>query len=190
MLRKFTRWVFGANAAYQGVVGLLALLAPVFTIALYGGGPAEQGSPYLAALFRMIGSLLIFVALISAVIAKDPDASPLLVAIMGFLSALGLATWGLALAAGDVVWSQVSIDVLAQIPVLAASVLYYPKAKQRALDTIELLATGAFRDEVLKAHGMAPRELTEGAAREVEVKPRAGERVELERESMRMRRSR
>ena len=188
MLRKFTRWVFGANAVYQGVVGVLALLAPVFTIALYGGGPAEQGSPYLAALFRMIGSLLIFVSLISAVIAKDPDASPLLVAIMGFLSALGLATWGLALGAGDVTWSQVSFDVMAQIPVLVASVLYYPKAKQRALDTIELLATGAFREEVLKAQGLAPRALTEGAAREIEVKP--GERVELERESFKMRRSR
>ena len=188
MLRKVTRWVFGLNAAYQGVVGLLALLAPVFTIALYGGGPAEQASPYLAALFRMIGSLLIFVACISAVVAKDPDASPLLVAFMGFLSALGLATWGLALGAGDVTWSQVSLDVLVQIPVLVASVLYYPKAKQRTLDTIELLATGAFREEVLKAAGLAPKALGEGPARELKVK--AGERVELERESMRMRRSR
>jgi len=190
MLRKFTRWVFGANAVYQGVVGILALLAPVFTIALYGGGPAEQASPYLAALFRMIGSLLIFVACISAVVAKDPDASPLLVAFMGFLSALGLATWGLALGAGDVTWSQVSLDVLAQISVLVASVLYYPKAKQRTLDTIELLATGAFREEVLKAAGLAPKALGEGPARELEVKVKAGERVELERESMRMRRSR
>ena len=167
MLRKVTRWVFGLNAAYQGVVGILALVAPVLTIALHGGGPAEQASPYLAALFRMIGALLLFVALISAVIAKDPDASPLLIAIMGTLSTLTLLTWALAMGAGDVAFWQVSTDVLAQIPVLAASVLYYPKARQRTLDVIELLATGTWRDEVLKR-----AQLEEGAAPMEEIRVR------------------
>ena len=53
---------------------------------------------------------------------------------------------------------------------LAASVLYYPKARQRTLDVIELLATGTWREEVLKR-----MQLEEGTAPMEEI--RARERV-------------
>jgi hypothetical protein len=148
MLRKLTRYVFGANALYQGAVGLLALLAPSFTIWLYGGSEIDQSSPYLHALFRMIGALLVFVASISALIAKDPDGSPILLIFMALLQALGLFCWGLALAAGDVAFSQVWLDVVMQIPVLLAALAYYPRARQRTVDTLELLMSPRWREEM------------------------------------------
>lgn len=153
MLRKVTRWIFGLNAAYQGAVGIAALLFPAVTIAFYGGGAADQASLYMHALYRMIGALLVFVALISALIAKDPDGSPLLVLFMGILSVLTLFTWFLALGSGDVTWAQVSFDIIAQLPVIIASALYYPRAKRQTMDTLELLMTGELRDEIRRQRG-------------------------------------
>ena len=147
MLRKVTRWIMGANAVYQGAVGLIALVAPSLAIALYGGGPADQGSPYLNALYRMIGALLVFVASISALIAKDPDGSPILLLFMALLQALGLVCWILALAAGDVAFSQVALDFVFQIPVLLAALAYYPVSRQRAVDTLELLMSPRWHEE-------------------------------------------
>ena len=147
MLRRVTRWIMGANAVYQSCVGLLALVAPSLAIWLHGGGAVEQGSPYLNALYRTIGALMVFVASISALIAKDPDGSPILLLLMALLQAIGIVCWGLALAAGDVVFSQVALDFLFQIPVLVAALAYYPVSRQRTMDTIELLMSPRWHEE-------------------------------------------
>ncbi len=133
ILRKLTRWVFGAGSIYH--VGMGA-------IALQGGDASDQSALYLHALYRMIGALMVFVGCIYGLIARDPDASPLLLLFTALLSVLTLFCWGIAMVGGDVAWGQVAFDVLMQIPLLLASALYYPRARQKTLDIVEILATG------------------------------------------------
>jgi hypothetical protein len=144
-MRRFVRWVFSLNAVYSVGIGALAFLAPAFTIALYGGAASDAASLYLHALFRVIGAYMIFSGAISALVAYDPEASPLLLLAQGALSVLTLSCWGIALAAGDVEWSQVSVDVLVQLPILAAVALYYPRARQYVEDKLMILMDGSWK---------------------------------------------
>lgn len=147
-MRRFTRWAFGLSAAYHGVMGALALVAPSLAIWWNGGGDVEAGDPYLRALYRGIGAFMVFAALVQGLVARDPDDAPLLVFFGGVLSALTLGTWGLALGAGDVSWTQVSTDVMIQVPVLVASIAYYPRARRRTMDVLELLLSGDARERL------------------------------------------
>ena len=169
-MRRFTRWAFGLSAAYHGVMGALALLAPALAIAYNGGGAAEAGDPYLRALYRGTGAFMVFASLVHGLVAKDPDGSPLLVLFGGVLAALTVGTWWLATAAGDVVWAQVSTDVLIGLPVLVAALLYYRRARRNTMDVIELMLSGDLRAELRR------QRLGEGAAPEVPVAERAAER--------------
>jgi hypothetical protein len=162
-MRRFTRWAFGLSAVYHGVMGALALAAPTLAIYVNGGGAAEAGDPYLRALYRGMGAFMVFAALVKGLVARDPDGAPVLVFFGGVLSAITVGTWGLALAAGDVVWAQVSIDVLVQLPVLVAAALYYPRARRGTMDVLELLMTGDVRERLRRER------LGEGAAEAVPV---------------------
>ena len=170
-MRRIARWVYGASSVYHSVVGALALLAPTLAIVLHGGSAAEAGDPYMRAMYRGMGTFMVFTGLVSGLVAKDPDASPLLVAFLGVLSGLTLAGWGLAMAAGDVTFGQVSTDVLLQLPVLVVSALYYPVARRRTMDVLELLMTGDLRDQLRRER------LGEGAYEAPPVRRREGERV-------------
>ncbi len=87
MLRRFTRWAFGLSAAYHGVMGAFALLAPALAIVYNGGGAADAGDPYLRALYRGMGAFMVFASLVHGLVAKDPDGSPILVLFGGVLAA-------------------------------------------------------------------------------------------------------
>ncbi len=160
-MRRFTRWAFGLSAAYHGVMGALALLAPAAAIVFNGGVDGEAGDPYLRALYRGMGAFMVFASLVHGLVARDPDGSPLLVLFGGALAALTIGTWGLAVASGDVVWAQVSRDVLIQLPVLVTALLYYPRARRNTMDVLELMLTGDLRDELRR------QRLGEGAAPDV-----------------------
>ena len=169
-MRRFTRWAFGLSAVYHGVMGAFALVAPSLAILYNGGGAPEAGDPYLRALYRGMGAFMVFASLVQGLVARDPDASPLLVLFGGVLAALTVGTWGLAAAAGDVVWAQVSTDVLVQLPVLAAAALYYPKARRHTMDVLELLMTGDLRDALRRqrlGEGPAPEVVPAAHHREV-----------------------
>ena len=160
-MRRFTRWAFGLSAIYHGVMGAFALVAPALAIAYNGGGAAEAGDPYLRALYRGMGAFMVFASLVHGLVARDPDGSPILVLFGGVLAALTIGTWGLATAAGDVVWAQVSTDVLVQLPVLVTALLYYPRARRNTMDVLELMLSGDLRDALRR------RRLAEGAAPDV-----------------------
>lgn len=132
-MRTFTRVVFGANAVYQGGVGLLCLFAPALTIELYGGGEADLQMLYLRAILRGLGATLLLTAVISAMIARDPDARPVLLVLLGVTAVFTLLAWSLAVLAREVSLDQVALDITVQAVVLATVALYYPQSRAAIL---------------------------------------------------------
>lgn len=131
-MRIYTRVIFGLNTLYQLLVGAVFLFAPVAAIGLYGFGPAEALSVAAHVSCRALGAYILLGAGISALIARNPDRHPILLALMGVLSLLTFLCWGLALAAAEVTLGQVALDLVIQALLLIAVVGYYKTAGQKA----------------------------------------------------------
>jgi hypothetical protein len=127
-MRAFVRIVFGLNAIYQLVVGGMALVTPDAVYKFYGAADVQ---PFMLGIGRGLGAMVVFGALVSAFIARDPDRDPVLLPLMGFLSVATVAAWTLALTAGELTMDQVGVDVLVQVALLAGVVAYYPRIRNR-----------------------------------------------------------
>ncbi len=135
-MRHYTRIIFGVNAAYQTIVGILCLVAPALAIGIYGGSEVDQGSTLTLVAFRIIGVNLIPVGVICALISFNPDHTPVLRQLMGLLAVLTLVCWGVAVSTHNLSLSQiasVSFDAVVQVMVIVAVVGYYPVARTQQL---------------------------------------------------------
>ena len=128
-MRAYTRVVFGLNAIYQLVVGAVFLCAPVTAIGLYGFAASESQSVAARVSIRALGAFVLLGGGISAWIARNPDAEPVLLPVMGSLSVLTLLCWGMTLATGDMTFRQVGLDMAVQVLLIAAVVGYAGKAR-------------------------------------------------------------
>jgi hypothetical protein len=129
-MRTFMRIAFGLNALYQIAVGVVCLLAPATAAGLHGGGFTEA-STLLLVTFRLLGVNLIPAGIVSIVVAFDPDRHPILRALMGLIATLTLICWGIVVGMHTLAVGQVAsmiLNVVVQICVLVAVVIYYPRA--------------------------------------------------------------
>jgi hypothetical protein len=129
-MKLFTRIVFGFNTLYQIIVGFMALILPAMIIEVYQGTPEEQHLAILRAAFRALGFNIILGGVISALIAKNPNKYPILLPLMGLLSILTIICWSIAWGAGEMQFSQFALDIVVQVIILVAVILYYPLVKK------------------------------------------------------------
>jgi len=128
----FTRIVFGLNALYQTVLGLICLLGPGVAVTLYGGTAADQNSPLLLIAFRIIGVGLVPIGVMSALVAGDPEETPILRALIGLTAVLSFICWGIVIGRHDLAASQLAsvvLDAVVQVMVILAVVFYHPRTK-------------------------------------------------------------
>jgi hypothetical protein len=131
-MRHFTRVVFGINAFYQMVMGILCLVAPALAIGIFGGTPTDESSALLWVAFRLVGVNLIPIGIVCAIISFNPETSPVLRQLMGLVSVLTMVCWGISIGSHDLSLGQLSIaalDGIIQLGVVIAVVGYYPMAK-------------------------------------------------------------
>ena len=131
-MRLIARIIFAVNCIYQLVVGAIFLVAPVFSIHLYGFPPSDGQSMAAHVGVRMMGVFLLLVAVISAMIAINPDKNPVLLPLMGLTALLTIVCWVLTLATHEMILSQVTLDLAVQVLILAAVVGYARKAGKLA----------------------------------------------------------
>jgi hypothetical protein len=131
-MRWYVRIVFGLNAAYQVVIGLVALLAPLTMLGLYGASDADKQVLFLHAAMRGLGFYILFGGVLSALVALDPDRHPVLLALMGTLAVLTIVGWSLTLAFGEMQIGQVGVDLVVQALLLVGALGYYATAKRAA----------------------------------------------------------
>ena len=130
-MRTYTRIIFGLNALYQIVLGIVCLVAPATAVALHGGTDTDLCSTLLLVTFRMVGVNLIPAGVISAVVAADPDKRPILRTLLGMVAALQLICWGIVIGMHDLSASHIAsmvLDSVIQVAMLVAVVGYYPRS--------------------------------------------------------------
>ncbi|MBY0524660.1 MAG: hypothetical protein K2R98_14750 [Gemmataceae bacterium] len=145
-MQLYMRIVFGLNALYQTVVGLICLLGPTVAISLHGGSAADQSSTLLMVAFRVIGVNLVPVGVMSALVAGNPDSYPVLRALMGLVAVLSLVCWGIVIGRHDLNASQISLvvlDIVVQSMVIVTAVFYHPKSKGIQVTTSKRRAVAA-----------------------------------------------
>ena len=123
-MRLYTRIIFGLNCLYQIAVGVVFLAAPVLSIGLYGFPATDANSLAAHVGVRVMGVFLLVAGVISLLIAINPDKNPVLLPIMGMVSALTLVCWGITLFAHEMTFSQVGLDMLVQVLLLIAVLGY------------------------------------------------------------------
>lgn len=131
-MRTFTRVIFGFNAIYQGLVGLLCLFVPLTALSLYSAPEGASAMPFLIGAFRMTGAFIVVGGCISVLIARNPDQHPILLPVMGLLAITTLVAEGLMLVNGEGDLSQLGLDMIVQAAILAAAFGYTPAARASA----------------------------------------------------------
>ena len=134
-MRLYVRIVFGLNAVYQVVIGLIGLFAPMTMLGLYGAAAADKEVILLHAAMRGLGYFIVFGGIISIFVAKNPDRHPILLRLMAILAVLTLVGWILTLVFKEMSISQVGIDMAVQVLLLIGALGYYPKAIQAQAKT-------------------------------------------------------
>lgn len=131
-MRWYVRIVFGLNTIYQVVIGLVALLAPLAMLGIYGATDADKQVIFLHAAMRGLGFYILFGGVISALVALDPDRHPVLLALMATLAVLTIVGWTLTLVQGEMKIAQVGVDLVVQVLLLVGALGYYGTAKRAA----------------------------------------------------------
>jgi hypothetical protein len=131
-MRLYTRIIFGLNFLYQVIVGAIFLVSPVISISLYGFAPADAQSIAAHVGIRMMGVFLLLMAVVSVMIAINPDKNPVLLPLMGLASVLTLLCWALTLLTGEMKLGQVGLDIIVQVLLLIAVAGYAGKAGKAA----------------------------------------------------------
>jgi len=116
-MRAFLRVVAGLNAVFQGVLGVLSMATPTVAAGLF---QLEGLTPPALALIRMFGGLLAGSGLISAVVARNPEANPGLPAAYALTCVLNLAADTLVCLSGAMRFSQLAFGMLLQVILVAA----------------------------------------------------------------------
>lgn len=130
-MRTYTRIIFGLNAFYLIVMGVVCMVAPMTAVALHGGTDTDLCSTLLMIAFRLIGVNMIPAGVISAVVAADPDKRPILRTLMGMIATLQLICWGIVVGMHDLSAANIAsmvLDVVVQVALLVAVVGYYPRS--------------------------------------------------------------
>jgi hypothetical protein len=128
----FARIVFGLNAIYLTTFGLICLLGPSVAITMFGGSVADQQSTLLMIAFRIIGIGLVPVGVMSALVAGDPENTPMLRALLGLAAVLSVICWGVVIGRHDLRATQLAsvvLNICMQVMVIVAVVFYHPRAK-------------------------------------------------------------
>ena len=110
-MRTLLRVVAGVNAVFQGLLGLLSIASPAMAAGLF---QLEGLVPSSLALIRMFGGLLAGSGLISAVVAKNPEANPGLPTAYALTCVLNLAADTLVGFSGAMRFSQLALGMLLQ----------------------------------------------------------------------------
>ena len=126
-MRTFTRAVFGLNVVYQLLVGVLCVFVPATAMGLYGATPDVLAMPFAVGAFRVLGAAILIGAVMSFLIARDPDQYPILLSLMGILAVFTLIAEGLMLMNGEAGVSQLAIDLVVQVAILVAAFAYKPR---------------------------------------------------------------
>ena len=116
-MRQFARVLAGLNSVYQGLAGLLSIISPHLAAAAFKIG---EPAPSSAALIRIAGGLLVGNALWLALVARAPDAHPLLVPLAIAGCAVNLAADLAIVLAGDMRFDQLAVGMGLQILLVAA----------------------------------------------------------------------
>jgi hypothetical protein len=130
-MRTYTRIIFGLNAFYQIVMGVVCMVAPMTAVTLHGGTETDLCSTLLMIAFRIIGVNMVPAGVISAVVAADPDKRPILRTLMGMIATLQLICWGIVIGMHDLSAANIAsmlLDVVVQVALLVAVVGYYPRS--------------------------------------------------------------
>ena len=118
-MRTFLRVVAGVNAIFQGLVGTLSVASPTSAASLF---QLEGLTPATLAVIRMLGGLLIGSAVLSAVIAKNPEKNPNLPAAYAVTCLMNLTTDSLVCLSGAMRFSQLALGMLLQAILVLAIV--------------------------------------------------------------------
>jgi hypothetical protein len=116
-MRAFLRVVAGLNAVFQGPLGVLSMASPAVAAGVF---QLEGVGPPGLALIRMFGGLLAGSGLISAVVAKNPEANPGLPAAYALTCLLNLAADTLVGLSGAMRFSQLALGMLLQAILVVA----------------------------------------------------------------------
>ncbi len=122
-MRRIVVIVGWLNAVFGLVVGLLAVASPV---AAAGAFKVSVDSPAMLGLIRMFGGLLASSGIVSAVVARDPDAHPLLTRAYAAILVLNVAADGLVIASGEMRFDQVASGMLLELLLAALLFAYRP----------------------------------------------------------------
>jgi hypothetical protein len=110
-MRTLLRVVAGVNAIFQGLLGLLSIASPEMAAGLF---QLEGLVPSSLALIRMFGGLLAGSGLISAVVARNPEANPGLPTAYALTCVLNLAADTVVGFSGAMRFSQLALGMLLQ----------------------------------------------------------------------------
>ena len=120
-MKKLVRALAGFNSAFQVLVGLLCIAAPVVAAAAF---KVDIASPAMRALLRMFGGLLASTGILSALIARDPDRDRGFVLAFTACLLLNVGADVVVIGAGELRFDQLAVGMLLEL-VLAAVLLAY-----------------------------------------------------------------
>lgn len=132
MTFSLLRILSGLNAAYQGVVGLLSILAPEQAGKMY---QLTNLSPESAALTRILGGMMVGNALLLAVFAREPKQNPSLPALIVAGTVANLAAPLVACLKGEIRLTQVAGSIGFQSVFLLVLLAYLWRASRPAAES-------------------------------------------------------
>src|SRR2546428_13696822 len=118
-MRTFLRVAAGVNAVFQGLLGVVSVARPTVAAGLF---QLEGLSPPGLALIRIVGGLLAGSGLLSAVVAKNPEANPALPVADALACLINLVADTLIGLSGAMRFSQLAPGMLLQAILVVAVV--------------------------------------------------------------------
>lgn len=120
-MRTMVKVVAGLNALFQGLVGLVCIIAPSTAANLF---KVEVSGVAMLALLRMFGGLLTSNGVVSGLIAQNPDRDRGLVAAYSALLLLNVGADLVVIGTGELRFDQLAIGMLLEA-VLAVLLIFY-----------------------------------------------------------------
>lgn len=118
-MRAALRILASLNAVFQAAVAALCVLAPRAAAGVF---ELSEDGPSVRALTRMFGGLIFGSALLSALVARDPERNPdlLLLLIAGCLA--NLAADSLVVGSGEMLFAQLGAGMVVQVILVGVAV--------------------------------------------------------------------
>jgi hypothetical protein len=128
-MRRVVRVLAGVNAVYQGLAGLLCIISPPLAAQAFKIG---RPAPVDAALLRIAGGLLVGNALWLGLLARGPEAHPLLAPLVIAGCIVNLASDVTIVLAGDMGLDQLGAGMALQVLLVAALAAGFSSGALRA----------------------------------------------------------